>query len=233
MCRVTAGAGTGKTFTLEHISKRLIEKGHSLVWYCVFNRKNATEAKGRLPHNVKARTVHSTAYNALKNSELTDAIEDRMQADEALVREEVERICGEDVDDFICLVNEDNKMRAQDIIFNFIYKTLEQFCRSAMSMEKFVKKDTFNTAYYPAILWHERRGRGETPEGITYDINVAKRFYVTSAKKVWDSAFVSSYDKENGSTPHETPKSRGTRRRLSTYDSMMVRYFCIFTCSNC
>lgn len=58
--KVQAMAGTGKTSTLEALSRRLQVTGKQAV-YIAFNKTVQTEAAERMPKNVEARTGHSLA----------------------------------------------------------------------------------------------------------------------------------------------------------------------------
>jgi hypothetical protein len=60
--KVQAMAGTGKTSTLEALSRRLEANGTKAV-YIAFNKTVQTEAEERMPKNVEARTGHSLAHN--------------------------------------------------------------------------------------------------------------------------------------------------------------------------
>lgn len=55
---VNAGAGTGKTATLELIAESTLRQGR----YLAFNRAIVDEAKARMPRNVDAATLHSLAF---------------------------------------------------------------------------------------------------------------------------------------------------------------------------
>ncbi|MHB8068776.1 MAG: UvrD-helicase domain-containing protein [Desulfobaccales bacterium] len=57
--KVYALAGTGKTATLRAIGESF---PRNRILYMAFNRAIADEAKGKFPHNVEVRTVHSLAY---------------------------------------------------------------------------------------------------------------------------------------------------------------------------
>jgi F-box protein, helicase, 18 len=59
---VDAFAGTGKTTMLVEYAKA---RPRSRILYVAFNKSIATEAAGRFPRNVEARTAHSLAYGAV------------------------------------------------------------------------------------------------------------------------------------------------------------------------
>lgn len=65
---VRAGAGTGKTTTLEQLAVILNEQGRKGL-YVAFNKSIATEAGRRFPGNVTASTAHSLAYRGLRATE--------------------------------------------------------------------------------------------------------------------------------------------------------------------
>jgi len=56
--KIEAGAGSGKTSTLEQISKSVIQSSI----YLAFNKVTATEATVRFPNHVACKTTHSLAY---------------------------------------------------------------------------------------------------------------------------------------------------------------------------
>lgn len=58
---IEALAGTGKTSTLEAVVDHL---PHQPVLYLCFNKKNATEAEGRMPSTVTTRTFNSIGHRA-------------------------------------------------------------------------------------------------------------------------------------------------------------------------
>ncbi|MGW6454743.1 UvrD-helicase domain-containing protein [Streptomyces sp. NPDC055078] len=68
---VQALAGTGKTSTLQMVTRRMPDKR---IAYVAFNRSIADEAKRKFPRNVTADTSHSFARAALRNTTLKDKI---------------------------------------------------------------------------------------------------------------------------------------------------------------
>ncbi|MFI5682340.1 UvrD-helicase domain-containing protein [Streptomyces sp. NPDC051636] len=68
---VQALAGTGKTSTLQMVTRRMPEKR---IVYVAFNRSIADEAKRKFPRNVTADTSHAFARAALRNTPLRDKI---------------------------------------------------------------------------------------------------------------------------------------------------------------
>ncbi|MEO3753590.1 UvrD-helicase domain-containing protein [Streptomyces sp. B6B3] len=69
---VQALAGTGKTSTLQMVTRRMPDKR---IAYVAFNRSIADEAKRKFPRNVTADTSHSFARAALRNTPLKTKIE--------------------------------------------------------------------------------------------------------------------------------------------------------------
>ena len=61
VCKFDAGAGTGKTATLEYCADNTNEK----ILYLAYNKTMADEASERFPHNVMCMTTHSLAYRAV------------------------------------------------------------------------------------------------------------------------------------------------------------------------
>ncbi len=57
--KVTAFAGTGKTFTLKQYA---LARPHQRMLYVAFNKSIQLEASASMPSNVKAQTVHSLAF---------------------------------------------------------------------------------------------------------------------------------------------------------------------------
>lgn len=72
--KVVAGAGCGKTSTLEAYGRRWAGKG----LYLAFNSAIAKEAARRLPSNVEARTAHSFAYGRLDVGAYNDRLVKRL-----------------------------------------------------------------------------------------------------------------------------------------------------------
>ncbi|WP_445517307.1 UvrD-helicase domain-containing protein [Streptomyces sp. NEAU-174] len=69
---VQALAGTGKTSTLQMLTRRTPEQRFA---YVAFNSSIAAEAKRKFPNNVTARTSHSFARTAMQNTPLRKKIE--------------------------------------------------------------------------------------------------------------------------------------------------------------
>lgn len=59
---ITAPAGSGKTFTLVELSKKM---PNEKILYLAYNKAIADESKSRFPKNVTVTTIHSLAYKEL------------------------------------------------------------------------------------------------------------------------------------------------------------------------
>lgn len=63
LIRVIAFAGTGKTFTLVELAKRLqVDHPDWRLLYLAFNKSIQTEASGKFPSNTISKTTHALAY---------------------------------------------------------------------------------------------------------------------------------------------------------------------------
>ena len=203
--RVTAGAGTGKTTTLEHLAMRLLDEGHKSILYCVFNRAAAKDAKARLPKQVMVKTVHASAYTALADADFDEDEEEMVLATESRMEKEIEKLCRTDVDEMVeNVVNAKQKLKARRLVLFFIKKTLANFCRGAECMQRFMKSNY--STYYPAKLWHGgKHDRIKTPEGIRKNPG---SFYIDCARAVWESLLSSG---------------AGGKGKLTTFDAIVKR----------
>ena len=61
--KIIAAAGAGKTSTLNHIAENALKD--KLIFYLAFAKKNAEEARAKMPSNVTSSTLHSAAWRAL------------------------------------------------------------------------------------------------------------------------------------------------------------------------
>ena len=61
--KIIAAAGAGKTSTLNHIAENALKD--KLIFYLAFAKKNAEEARAKMPSNVTSSTLHSAAWQAL------------------------------------------------------------------------------------------------------------------------------------------------------------------------
>ncbi len=61
--KLIAAAGAGKTSTLNHIAQNALKE--KSIFYLAFAKKNAEEAKMKMPKNVSCSTLHSAAWQAL------------------------------------------------------------------------------------------------------------------------------------------------------------------------
>ena len=65
---IEAGAGCGKTTTLQSISSALFETGHAKQLYLAYNSALAAAGREAFSSGVEVRTVHSAAYRALSKA---------------------------------------------------------------------------------------------------------------------------------------------------------------------
>ena len=61
--KIIAAAGAGKTSTLNHIAENALKD--QPIFYLAFAKKNAEEARAKMPPNVTSSTLHSAAWRAL------------------------------------------------------------------------------------------------------------------------------------------------------------------------
>ena len=174
--RVTAGAGAGKTTTLEHLARALYSAGHKCV-YVTYNKAAAKDASGRLGLTAQCSTIHSLAYRSCYGA----GAEDRAKV--------VDDVAIEDMVLAHCPVNsmvdrgrlgrgkQPSKSLRRTIAF-WVRKTMETFCRSKHDRQMGFNPSTFGSTYYPAKLAHEK---GEMPLVRSYD-----DFYVRSAELIYD-----------------------------------------------
>lgn len=176
--RITAGAGSGKTTTLEGIGEKMAKRGHKgQIYYLTFNRSSAADAQKRLGGDCICSTLHSMAFNVLDIKEEGFKI-----INEPQVEQIISSACNEDLHDFFSRVEKEDMNLVKKIATTFIRRTLETFMQSDRSEEEGFDHRVFGTTYYPAVLWHQ--GKKDPKVG-----NIPSRpgdFYTKQAKKVWD-----------------------------------------------
>ena len=181
--RVTAGAGTGKTTTLEALSRALYEAGHNNIQYITFSKTQAEDAKRRLQTNILADTKANTLDSlALKLSSFNP--EDIV--DDVKIRNYISASFKDDILDFLSKMPDVEKSElsfkkeAIRKVSFFIWKTFDQFLKSDLSVENgFEPKD--KNVYYPARLYHEKESH---LRGLPNFYN-AKIFYMKMSRKLW------------------------------------------------
>jgi superfamily I DNA/RNA helicase len=153
MVRVTSGAGTGKTTTLEHLAARAVKLGHKQIVLLTYNKSAAADAGHKLGRHADCRTAHSAAFRCLgynNKEEDADVIDDAQ-----LSKKAVAMFSGEIEANMLreC-VNLQGSRRSAVLkqIANFIVKTFVRFIQSDDSLsDGFNHKKSTNT-YYPAQL---------------------------------------------------------------------------------
>jgi superfamily I DNA/RNA helicase len=111
-----AGAGTGKTTTLELLARTTSRKGR----YLAYNRAIAEDAAARFPSNVRCKTTHSLAYAALGHRyvrRLNAPRRPAWQTGQALGITEAIRIADRDI--------------SQRTLSNATLRTVTRFCHTA------------------------------------------------------------------------------------------------------
>ena len=179
--RVTAAAGTGKTFTMEAVAERLLELGHKKVMYVTFTRAQKKDAEARFrkalgeryPGGVEVKTLHALA------GELICAPHKERISQGNLERLTLQ-LFGDDIDEFLCLGGVRNagfKVRRQRAFW--IAKTMVKFLQNSLCENDPKAFDM----YYPARLHYE--GNSEKRLEST-TLEEAERFFRERAKQLYD-----------------------------------------------
>ncbi|KAJ3288076.1 hypothetical protein HDU79_005124 [Rhizoclosmatium sp. JEL0117] len=189
--RIVAGAGTGKTTTLQLLAETLTKNRHRIL-YIVYNKAAQTDAEERFKHlgpMVQCRTMHGAAMQYMTKP--SPSFEFVPVDDHELIKK-IER----DYSNTVRLWMQHNfkgppvtsanaaesakamQKRIQLCCF-YIFKTLETFYRSSHPRQKL--SDTWLT-YYPAKLKHQSDWK--FPEG---------RFYVDAAAAIWDKMWTGQF----------------------------------------
>lgn len=158
MLKIEAGAGCGKTSTLEYVSEQ--ERVASL--YIAFNKVTATEALERFPSHVTSRTTHSLAFAAIGNAYMG-----KLNRPKGAYR----NVAGTPSEIALYYGIEGNpEVITQAAIGAFVKKTVERFEQSAdtelvmshvprKEMEKFLKEEPNLPAYvlrFAKRMWKDR-----------------------------------------------------------------------------
>lgn len=80
--KVSAYAGTGKTFTLKQLTKKVFHKKQGI--YLAFNKAIATEAQKKFGQNIKTTTFHALAYSQTDSSILKKLTAPRYLPEQAI-----------------------------------------------------------------------------------------------------------------------------------------------------
>jgi len=209
LVRVTAAAGTGKTTTLLALAEQCAKVGHSHICYVTFSKSATKDGDARMRERLaglavqptlEVKTLHACAMSLLCKSrgEEQDGIdmEAKLYTDED-IQSYIQANFGPEMDRFLQVARANimnfkkesqNSLliSAQRQVVFFIYKTLNQFCRSSESLEEFRDIHRRKRNYYPATVFHtsedsEKRG---FPMSV-YQNKVS--FYADTAVQVWDS----------------------------------------------
>ncbi|CAM9988347.1 unnamed protein product, partial [Heterosigma akashiwo] len=173
--RVTAGAGTGKTTTLEALARRLNELGHKKVLYVTFNKTAACDAQRRLTHAAKCRTIHSAAFSVFPRVRDWGA---GGVAEDAQLDRLIRDLSQAEILEFTCGVRSRKiQKRVQKRVATYIRKTCISFMQGKKTEAQFFT-DAWNT-YCPAKLWH---GSSKLERGMPKAYGL---FYVIHARKLW------------------------------------------------
>ena len=194
---ITAGAGTGKTTTLQKCVHRLIELKHTRIKYLTFNKAAAADAQARFRREnygtkvvCNCSTFHSGVIECWRESRSRLG----KMIDEKKLKELIKEKLGGDVRRFLrpYLQNQDNsegqkKMAFAQVLF-FIEKQFEQKILWDDGEIAIENADDFAT-YYPARLWHDKEKKRGLP--------LPKNFYIESGQKVW--GLLTQSDERNAS----------------------------------
>lgn len=118
-CVIEALAGTGKTSTLAFIAEAM---PHKNIMYVAFNKAIVTEAQGRFPGNVTARTMHSLAYGAVGRQYAGRLRGGRVRSDEIARKLRIEN--------FVCKVHGTNKILSYQYLAGLVTRSIDRFCQT-------------------------------------------------------------------------------------------------------
>ncbi len=116
---VEAGAGTGKTSTLQLMAASTTRTGQ----YVAFNRAIVDEADRKMPSNVSARTIHSLAFRAIGKDYSHRLDSPRMTS------AQIARILG--IDPFTVTYGSQRKVLQPGQLAGMVMRALDEFCKSA------------------------------------------------------------------------------------------------------
>lgn len=118
---IEAGAGTGKTATLDLLARSTQRSGA----YVAFNRAIVNEGRHRFPMNVTCSTVHSLAYRAVVDDRFRARLNgNRMRSSQLARLLDVQRIVIE-------LPGKSPKVLGDGFVASLVMRTVLAFCQSA------------------------------------------------------------------------------------------------------
>jgi superfamily I DNA/RNA helicase len=216
--RITSAAGTGKTTTLLELAQRFSQLGHRSITYITFNKSAAADARKRLDKKVRsvvavdARTLHSCAMSLLATQRREAMIPEERLLNEEQLQKEIGRRSQNEIDKFLrqCYreiagrrlgrgTEESMRKNAYRQVVFFIFKTLRQFCMSALTEEEWSDpRNDRKRNYYPASTYHSKRdGDGEKAGFPQADYQHQVGFYADQACALWNAMKdVNTYDFE-------------------------------------
>ncbi len=205
--RVSAGAGTGKTTTMEHLCRQLADCGHSHGSYLVFGKAAQVDAEKRirggeravqLPSDLQITTVDACALACVQRSRAgaeSSAAPSMDPMDDGTLRKAVRSVCGDAITEFLKEVAGSPTIirRCERQVSHFIQKTLTGFLHSARDPDGpdggFSPTAQYpGRAYYPAQQWHERSPQYQgvaAPDGVPTKWYQGK-WYLEQARLLWD-----------------------------------------------
>jgi hypothetical protein len=168
---VTAGAGAGKTSTMQLIAEAL---SSTKITYIAYNRAAADDARARMPRNVRSSTAHGLAYRAMVLGPDKDRWNARLNAPK-VGGEEVARQLG---------IRGRTDLGAGDTVpplapkqlARIVTGTVERFCHSAD------RRITWRHVPIPENL-----------QGVKPAMSVLWRIVPTLAQQAWDTDLTSPY----------------------------------------
>src|SRR5690554_1096623 len=116
---IEAGAGTGKTSTLELLARSTPRRGQ----YVAFNKAIVLDAADRFPASTACNTAHSLAFRAV-GREFSHRLQSRRMSPTQLARE-----LG--IDPFVVRVGSQAKRLAPGFLAGLVMRGVTRFCQSA------------------------------------------------------------------------------------------------------
>jgi hypothetical protein len=174
--RVFAGAGTGKTTTLQFLAEQLLKREHTIL-YLVYNKPAQIEADRRFKNrNLVCKTIHAAALAYTDYGFKITPIDDQV-----LIKQIIEHYHIE-ITQYISIKPQKKKSipKLVDLVGFWIFKTLEAFYRSD---RPYADLDNKYLTYYTCQKNHlEKLGFEYTS------------FYVDKVKEIWLSMWSENSD---------------------------------------